>query len=53
MTLKGFINRIWRPVLNIDVAPTILEMAGLDIPDYMDGQSIVRLFKYEYQLKAT
>lgn len=30
-------------VLNIDVAPTILELAGLPIPDVMQGQSLVPL----------
>ena len=30
---------------NVDVAPTILEMAGLKKPDYMPGKSIVPLLK--------
>jgi arylsulfatase A-like enzyme len=30
-------------VLNIDVAPTILELAGVEVPEGMDGRSIVSL----------
>lgn len=29
--------------LNIDVAPTILDLAGIEIPDYMQGESFLRL----------
>ena len=32
-----------QPVMNIDVAPTLLELAGLPVPPIMDGQSMVPL----------
>jgi arylsulfatase A-like enzyme len=36
---------ITKMVQNIDVAPTILECAGLQKPDYMPGKSIIQLLK--------
>ena len=36
-------TRIKQMVQNIDIAPTILEAAGLKAPDYMDGQSFLPL----------
>ena len=32
-----------QPVMNIDVAPTLLELAGLPVPPIIDGQSMVPL----------
>jgi arylsulfatase A-like enzyme len=38
-------KRIQRMVQNVDVAPTILEVAGLKKPDYMPGKSFVQLLQ--------
>jgi len=35
---------IEKMVQNIDIAPTVLEMAGLETPDYMHGMSMAPLF---------
>ncbi len=34
--------------LNIDIAPTILEYAGIKIPDHMQGKSLVPVVKQDY-----
>ncbi len=40
-------NKIKELIQNIDIAPTILELAGLDKPSNMDGTSFVGLLKGE------
>ena len=42
---KGSINS--KLVQNIDFAPTVLDLAGVNIPDDMQGKSLVPLFKDE------
>ncbi len=32
-------------VSNMDLVPTVLEMAGVDVPDFIDGTSLVNLLK--------
>ncbi|OWF48613.1 extracellular sulfatase Sulf-2-like isoform X3 [Mizuhopecten yessoensis] len=38
-------SRVSNVVMNVDLAPTILDMAGVPIPDHMDGRSILKLIK--------
>lgn len=37
--------KVSQMVQNIDIAPTILEFAGLEAPDYMDGRSFLPLLE--------
>jgi len=40
-------TKITAQCLNIDIAPTILNLAGINKPDYMQGASMVNLLKGE------
>ena len=31
--------------LNVDLAPTLLDIGGVTVPDHMDGKSIMKLFE--------
>ena len=44
-----FVSRIPNAVGNVDIAPTILDMAGLEIPEHMDGRSLLKLIKEHKQ----
>ena len=34
-----------KPVSRIDITPTVLDVFGLDIPDYLEGESLVKTFE--------
>jgi hypothetical protein len=40
-------------ILNIDIAPTILDMAGVDIPKIMQGKSILPLFNADQEWRKS
>ena len=37
--------RISNIAVNVDLAPTMLDMGGVDIPSHMDGTSLLPLLK--------
>ncbi|GAB5562389.1 MAG: sulfatase [Synoicihabitans sp.] len=37
--------------LSIDIAPTVLELAGLEIPDHMQGRSLVPLLSHDSEVE--
>ncbi|XP_022239244.1 putative extracellular sulfatase Sulf-1 homolog isoform X2 [Limulus polyphemus] len=41
--------RISDIVINVDLAPTFLELGGVEVPKHMDGKSIVPLLKDAYE----
>ena len=36
-------------IMNVDFAPTLLDMAGLEIPDDMQGKSFKGVFEGDYE----
>ena len=43
LPLKGHVEE--RMVLNVDIAPTILDLAGIDVPERMQGESLAPLLR--------
>ncbi|VDP30566.1 unnamed protein product [Heligmosomoides polygyrus] len=49
--MKNFSIR--EPVLNIDIAPTVISIAGADVPSHMDGRSLLELIALKKALLST
>jgi arylsulfatase A-like enzyme len=45
--VRGYAGRVSKQVRSIDIFPTVLELAGIPVPDYVDGRSLLGLAQGE------